>query len=81
MAAQDIIAHDAEVIEGNMGEMRAASTVTHRPDIGRRCFKALVDLHVTAVGGFHSGLSQANTIRVGRATRRGQKMRAFQDGF
>src|SRR5208337_2263154 len=26
MAAEDIIAHDAEVIEGNMSEMRAAGT-------------------------------------------------------
>src|SRR6266853_3397344 len=64
MATQDIIAHGAEVIEGYMCEMRAASTVTHRPDIRRRCFKAFVDLHVTVVGRFHSGLSQANTIRV-----------------
>jgi len=33
LATENVIAHDVEVIEGNMSEMRAAGTFTHGPDI------------------------------------------------
>ena len=81
MAAQDIVVHDAEVVFGDVGEVRAAGTVARGPDIGRCCFQALIHFYVSAVGGFHSGQVQANAGGVGRAPGGDEQMRAFQDEF
>jgi hypothetical protein len=81
MTAQDIVVDDVEVIFGDVREVRAPGALAHCPDIGRGGFQALIHFDIPTVGGFDASEVQANTVGVGRATRRDQKIGAFQDQF
>src|SRR5207249_12139034 len=65
MSAKNIVMHDVEIIFRDMSEMRAASTLTCRPDAGRGGLQPLIHLHVAAVGCFHACQVQTNTVSVG----------------
>lgn len=41
-ASRQVVVHHTEVVEGDMGELRAAGALTHGPDAGRRRGQALV---------------------------------------
>ena len=47
-AAGEIVADDAKIIDRDVRELRAASTIANRPDIGRRCLQPFVDAYEAA---------------------------------
>ena len=62
MTACQIIPHNSEVIEDDMGKVWAARAIPDRPDTGGRCLKAFIHLHMTTAGCFNSRKLQANTL-------------------
>jgi hypothetical protein len=64
---REVVAHDPEVVEGRMGELRAAGALAHRPDPGHRRLEPLVDRHVAARTEFDPGELEADPFRVRRA--------------
>ena len=74
----EIVADDAEVVEGDVGEVGRAGGVAHGPDAGSGSFEAVVDLDVAGLGGLDAGEFEAHVLRVGRAAGRDQDVRALQ---
>ena len=67
IAARQIVAHDAKIIEGDVREVRAARAIAHGPHIRRGGFEPLVHFDVTAISEFDAGEFQADAVGVGRA--------------
>ncbi len=66
-AAREIVADDAEIVEGGVGELRAAGALADGPDIGGRGLQAVVDIDKTAVVEGDAGRIEADAGGVGRA--------------
>ena len=47
-AAGQVVADDAKIIDRDMGELRAASTIANGPDIGRGRLQTVVDAYIAA---------------------------------
>ena len=77
MAAGDVIAHDAEIIEGDMRKVRAAGAIARRPNAGDGGLQAFVDFHVAARSRFDAG--QFQVICVGRPAAGDQEMGALEN--
>ena len=81
MAASQIIPDNAKIIEGDMGEVRAAGAIADRPNVGHCGLQPLIDFNVTTFGQFDSCQFQANAFVIGSAAAGDEKMCAFQDYF
>src|ERR1700751_2340759 len=67
MTARQIVPHNSEVIEDNVGKVWAARAIPDRPDAGGRCLKAFIHLYVATAGCLNSRQLQTNTLGVGSA--------------
>jgi hypothetical protein len=54
MAASEVVGNDAVIIESDVGKVRAAGTISNRPDPRSSRLEAFVYLHVAALSGFYS---------------------------
>jgi len=63
-AAIQVVPYHAEVVESDMGELRAAGALAHRPYAGRGRGQVLIDLDVAGLGPLHSGSFQPDTSGV-----------------
>ena len=75
-----IVPNDPEVVEGYVGELRAASTFFDRPDLGRTGLQALVDFNVAMTVQFNTGHLEPDPGGVGSAPCRDQNV-ATLDGL
>src|SRR5476651_1213661 len=78
VAASDVVSHDSEIIEGNMGKVRVACAIPDGPYTFRCGLQALVDPHKSALGRFYSGQFQANAASIRRAPASDEEMGSFQ---
>jgi hypothetical protein len=71
-----VVPDDAEVVPGDMSELRAAGAVTHGPHVGRGGLQPLIDANVTASIQHDPGVLEPDPLRVRNASRRDQEMAA-----
>ena len=64
-----IVANDAKVVFGYVGEQRAAGAFAQRPDVRRACLQPLVDANVTATVQLDADLAEADPGGVRNAPR------------
>ena len=79
VAASDVVSHDSEIIEGNMGKVRVACAIPDGPYTFRCGLQALVDPHKSALGRFYSGQFQADAAGIGCASSSDEEVGSFQD--
>ena len=77
----EVVAHRAEVVEGDVGEVRGASTVSHSPDAGEGGFEAVIDLYVAGWGGFDADCLKTHALGVGSAACGDEDVGALKGGF
>ena len=80
IAPGQIVPDDAKVVEGDVGELRAAGALADRPDIGRARLQPVVDRDVAPRVQLDAGHLQPDPGGVGRASRRDQDVAAV-DGL
>lgn len=76
VAARQVGMHHAEIVQADVGELRAAGNFADGPNAGCRRLKALVDLDVTTIGQIDARQLQAEPLGVGSAAGRNQNMAA-----
>src|SRR5882762_8312642 len=69
----------AEIVDADVGELRAPCDLADRPDAGRGGLQPLVDLDVSPVGELNAGQFQAESFGVRIAACRDQYMTTLQD--
>ena len=67
VCAGQVVADDAEVVEGDVGEVGRTGAVSHGPDAGGGGFEAIVDLEVAGGSSFDAYDVEIHVLRVGRA--------------
>ena len=67
-----IVPNDPKVVEGYVGELRAAGAFPDRPDFGRGRFQALIDSDVAATVHLHTGLLEPDAGGIGNTPCRDQ---------
>jgi hypothetical protein len=70
--------NDAEIIFCDMGELRAARAVTHRPDVFGGRPQSFVHSDIAMLIHLHFSQLKAEPVRVRPATRRYQKVGNFE---
>ena len=81
MTTREIIPNNSKIIMRDMREMRAARTISDRPNSRGGGFKSFVDFDVTMVCHLDSGRIKADAIGIRGAARSDQKMCSFQNYF
>ena len=76
-AAGEVIADDAKIVNRDMRELRAASTVADGPDIWRGRFKPFVHADVAARVQFDADRLESDASRIGDPPGRDEDMAAF----
>ena len=76
-AAGHVVRDDPEVVDRNMGELRAAGAFADRPYARRGRLQALVDADETARVEFDAGLVEADVGGVGNPADRHDEVAAF----
>ena len=66
----EVVADDAEVVVGGVGEVGGAGTVSYGPDAGGSGFEAAVDLEVASRSRFNTDDVEAHVLRVRHAAGR-----------
>jgi len=79
VVAGKVVADDAEVVEGDMGEVRTAGTVSDCPDTGGCGLKFFVDTDVAVGGSLYAGGFEPNVVGVWCAAGGNEEMSAFDD--
>jgi len=64
VAASQVVANDAEIVDADVCELRAARHFSDGPDAGRGGLQAVVDLDISAIGEFDAGQFQAESFGV-----------------
>src|ERR1700733_1132370 len=77
IAAGEVVADDAKVIERDVGKFWGAGALADGPDAGRACLEPLVNFDVPVFGEFYARDFEAEARGVGRATSRDENIRAF----
>src|SRR5947209_2219217 len=80
-ASRQVVVHHTEVVEGNMGELRAAGALTQGPDPGRRRGQALVHPDVAHRGPVHPGPLQPDAFGIWRAAGCDKQVGPFDSAF
>src|SRR4029077_18509233 len=62
-----------------MQKIGAAGAIAHRPDMGSGCLQPLVDLDITVLVEFDSGLLESDSVGVCRPARSDEKIGAFEN--
>src|SRR5438309_2833373 len=76
-----VVANDAEVVEGDVGEVGRAGAVAHGPDARCGGLEAAVDLDVAGGRSFDSSHFETHVLRVGCASGGDEQVRALNYGF
>src|SRR5215813_12570042 len=71
--------HDPEIVNADVGELRAARYLADRPNAGCRRLQAFIDFDVSTVGQLDAGQLQPKSLGVRSAACRHQHVTALQD--
>src|SRR5262249_29191594 len=77
LSSGQVVPDDTEVVAGHMRELRAASTIPHRPNAGRGGLQPVVDANISTRVQRDAGLVEPDVLRVRDAARRNQNVAAF----
>ena len=80
IAANQILADDAEVVGRHMGELPTARALANRPDVGRARFEPVVDRDISPCVERDTGELEPDPFGIGGAPGPGQDVAAF-DGL
>jgi hypothetical protein len=78
VTAGKIVTEHSEIIERDVGKLRAAGHLAERPNAGRSRLKPLIDLYVSTICQLDTCQFQSNAFRVRNAARCNEKMTALQ---
>src|SRR4029077_10812472 len=78
IAAVEVVMHDAEIVESDMGKLRAAGAIAHRPDMVGGSLPSLVHLNITVLVEFDSGLLESDSVGVCRPASSDEQIGAFE---
>ena len=77
-SASQVVPDDAEVVKGDVGELRAACALTDSPRLGRGGLEAFIYTYVAAVTQFNPVLFKPDAPRVRCATGGNEEVGAFE---
>src|SRR5260370_10637872 len=69
---------NAEVVLGDVCELRAACALAQSPDAGRRRFEPFVHLNVSTLVQGHAGFVQPDVLRIGNSANGDKDIATFQ---
>ncbi len=81
MPSLQVVAHHAEVIEGDVREVRASGAIAERPDVCRSSLQAFVNFDVAVRTQLDSGDIEADGLSVWHAADCDQKIGRFDDAL
>ena len=73
--------NDAEVVKGDVRELRAARAIAHRPDILARSLQPFVDLDIAMLVELDAGQLETDSVGIRLSARRNQKIGTFDSAF
>jgi hypothetical protein len=69
--------HDAEIVVGDVGELRTARAIAHRPDVRCCRLQPLVDLDIAALVEFDANLIYSDSLSIRRTAGSDEKIGSF----
>src|SRR5208282_2633033 len=81
IAALQVVTHDAEVVIGDVCELRTARAIAHRPHVGCGRLQPVVYLDIAAPVELDADLLESDSLRIRRPTDGDEKIGTFDDPF